>query len=72
MFTNLDEGGIANWSSNLVTNMSVLNSAAPATVDWFAVIVSAFAFVGIVRWKCEIIPVVIAASVAGLVVKPLV
>ena len=42
---------------------------APGTVDWFAVLLSAFAFVGIVRWNWDVIPVVIGAGAAGLLIK---
>ena len=40
-------------------------------VDWFAVIVCASAFAGMVRWKWEIVPVVLGAGVAGLIFKML-
>jgi chromate transporter len=42
---------------------------APSTIDWFAVVVTAVAFLGLVKWKWEIIPVVFAAGAAGLLFK---
>jgi chromate transporter len=36
------------------------------TVDWFAVVVSVVAFAGMVRWKWNIVPVVIAAGILGI------
>lgn len=43
----------------------------PATgsVDWFAVIVCVVAFVGILRWKWNIIPVILGSGLAGLLFK---
>jgi chromate transporter len=35
-------------------------------VDWFAVVVSAVAFVGLVKWKWDVIPLVVGAGLAGL------
>jgi len=37
-----------------------------APVNWFGVVVSALAFTGIVRWKWDLIPVVLGAGFAGL------
>jgi chromate transporter len=41
----------------------------PATgrVDWFAVIICVIAFAGILRWKWNIIPVILGSGLAGLV-----
>jgi chromate transporter len=41
----------------------------PATgnVDWFAVVVCAVAFVGILRWKWDIVPVVLGSGLVGLI-----
>jgi chromate transporter len=39
---------------------------APQTIDWFSVAVSVLAFAGIVRWKWDIIPVVLGAGALGL------
>lgn len=39
------------------------------TVDWFAVVVCAIAFVGMVKWKWNIIPVVLGAGASGLIYK---
>ncbi len=36
-------------------------------IDWFAVVVAAVAFVGMVRWKWDVIPVVIGSGIVGLV-----
>ena len=38
-------------------------------VNWFGILVCALAFVGMTRWKWDIIPVVLGASVAGLLYK---
>jgi hypothetical protein len=35
-------------------------------VDWFGVAVSAVAFVGLVKWKWEVIPLVVGAGLAGM------
>lgn len=35
-------------------------------VDWLAVVVACAAFVGMVKWKWEIVPIVLAAAVLGL------
>jgi chromate transport protein ChrA len=36
-------------------------------VDWFAVVVCAFAFVGMLRWKWNIVPVVLGSGLVGLI-----
>lgn len=36
-------------------------------VDWFAVVVCAIAFIGMVRWKWDIVPVVIGSGLLGLI-----
>ncbi|MDB6126084.1 MAG: chromate transporter [Pedosphaera sp.] len=38
-------------------------------LDWFALAVSAIAFIGIIKWKWDVIPVVIASGLAGLIFK---
>ncbi len=38
-----------------------------ATIDWFAVIVSLVAFLGMLRWRWDIIPVVLGAGALGLI-----
>ena len=38
-------------------------------LDWFALSVSLLAFVGMVKWKWDVIPVVLGAGVAGLLFK---
>jgi chromate transporter len=40
-------------------------------LDWFAVVVSLVASVGMVKWKWDVIPVVLGASIAGLLFKML-
>lgn len=45
---------------------------AAKTVDWFAVVVCAIAFAGILRWKWNIIPVILGSGLAGLIWKLLV
>jgi chromate transporter len=40
-----------------------------APVNWFGAVVSAIAFVGIVKWKWDIIPVVFGAGALGLIYK---
>jgi chromate transporter len=42
------------------------------TIDWFAVVVCAVAFVGMIKWKWDVIPVVLGAGVAGLIYKAIV
>src|SRR5437763_11423683 len=42
---------------------------APRTLDWFALIVAAVAFVAILKWKWDIIPVVLGAGALGLIYK---
>jgi chromate transporter len=39
------------------------------TVDWFALALAAVAFVGMVKWKWDIIPVVLGAGSLGLLYK---
>jgi chromate transporter len=41
------------------------------TVDWFAVVVCVAAFIGMTRWKWDIIPVVLGAGLVGLIFKML-
>jgi chromate transporter len=38
-------------------------------LDWFALVLSAVAFVGMLKWKWEVIPVVIGSGLVGLVYK---
>jgi chromate transporter len=45
------------------------SSAGIWTADWFAVAVGAVAFAGLVKWKWDIIPVVLGAGVMGLVYR---
>jgi chromate transporter len=55
----------------VVMNLAVwfaINALFPGhgTVDWFAVVISAVAFVGMLRWKWDIIPVVLSAGALGI------
>jgi chromate transporter len=36
-------------------------------VDWFAVVVCAVAFIGMLRWKWDIVPVVLGSALLGLI-----
>jgi chromate transporter len=38
-------------------------------VDWFAIAVSTVAFIGMVRWKWDIVPIVLGAGLAGLIFR---
>jgi chromate transporter len=38
-------------------------------MDWFLLLLSIVAFVGMVRWKWDIIPVVLGCAVIGLLLK---
>ena len=38
-------------------------------MDWFAIVVSLIAFFGMLKWKWDIIPVVIGSALLGLVFK---
>jgi chromate transporter len=56
----------------VVLNLAVwfaLNALFPtrAAIDWFALIVSLVAFVGMLRWKWDIIPVVLGSGLLGLI-----
>ena len=55
----------------VVMNLAVwfaINALFPGhgAVDWFAVVISAVAFVGMLRWKWDIIPVVLSAGALGI------
>jgi chromate transporter len=41
----------------------------PAVIDWFAIALAAIAFVGLLRWKWDIIPVILVAGLLGLVCR---
>ena len=58
----------------VVMNLAVwfaLNALFPgrAAIDWFAVVVSAIAFVGMLRWKWDVVPVVVGSGLLGLIYK---
>jgi chromate transporter len=38
-------------------------------LDWFALVLSAVIFVGMLKWKWDVIPVVIGSGLVGLVYK---
>ena len=38
-------------------------------IDWFATVLAAIAFAGMVKWKWDIVPVVIGGGIAGLLYK---
>ena len=40
-------------------------------VNWFAVVVSVVAFIGMARWKWDIIPVVLGAGIVGILYRSL-
>ena len=42
---------------------------ATKTVDWFAFVVSATAFSGMMKWKWGVIPVVLGAGILGIIYK---
>jgi chromate transporter len=44
----------------------------PIAVDWFAVVVSVIAFIGMTRWRWDVIRVILGAGVAGLIFKMLI
>ena len=61
----------------VVLNLAVwfgLHVVFPAanTIDWFAVVVGVAAFIGMNRWKWDIIPVVLGAGLVGLLFKMLI
>jgi chromate transporter len=39
----------------------------PGAIDWFAVVICAVAFVGMLRWKWDVIPVVVGSGLLGLI-----
>jgi chromate transporter len=39
------------------------------TIDWFALILSAIGFAGILKWKWNVIPVVVTSGIAGLLCR---
>ena len=41
------------------------------SLDWFAAVVSLIGFIGMVKWKWDVIPVVLGAGAAGLIFKML-
>src|ERR1700739_430332 len=55
----------------LTTTLSAVTVTFPTarTVDLFAILVGLVAFAGMVRWKWDIVPVVLTAGFAGLIFK---
>ena len=45
---------------------------APRAIDWMAFAISAVALVGMLRWKWDVVPVVLGAAVVGVIVKTVV
>jgi chromate transporter len=43
----------------------------PGTANWFAITLAAVAFAGILRWKWDVIPVILAAGLLGLLYRGL-
>jgi len=41
----------------------------PGVIDWFASAISAVALLGMLRWKWDIIPVVLGSGLVGLIYK---
>jgi chromate transporter len=41
----------------------------PTTLDWFAVGICVVSFIGLIRWKWDVIPVVCGASIAGILYR---
>jgi len=55
-------------SSELAVGLHVIFPG-DGVVDWFAILVGTVAFLGMVRWRWDIIPVVLSAGFAGLIFK---
>ncbi len=56
----------------VILNLAVwfgLHALFPAgrTIDWFALILSTIAFIGMLKWKWNVVPVVIGSGLAGLI-----
>jgi chromate transporter len=45
---------------------------APHAVDWFAVLIGAASFLGLVKWKWDVIPLVAGAGIAGVMFRLLI
>jgi chromate transporter len=41
----------------------------PGVIDWFAMAIGTVAFAGMVKWKCDIIPVVLGSAAVGLLYR---
>jgi hypothetical protein len=46
-----------------------MKSFSNGVVDWFAIVVVSGAFIGLTRWKWDILPVVFGADFSGLVFR---
>ena len=58
----------------VILNLAVwfgLHAVVPAgrTIDWFALTLSTIAFIGMLKWKWNVIPVVIGSGIAGLLYR---
>lgn len=56
----------------VILNLAVwfgLHALFPAgrTIDWFALILSVIAFIGLLKWKWNVVPVVLGSGLAGLI-----
>ena len=56
----------------VILNLAVwfgLHALFPAgrTIDWFALILSVIAFIGMLKWKWNVVPVVLGSGLAGLI-----
>lgn len=56
----------------VILNLAVwfgLHALFPAgrTIDWFALILSVIAFIGLLKWKWNVVPVVIGSGLAGMI-----
>jgi chromate transporter len=58
----------------VILNLAVwfgLHALFPAggAIDWFALILSAIAFIGMLKWKWNVVPVVLGSGIAGLIYR---
>ena len=45
---------------------------APNVIDWISLAISAVALIGMLRWKWDVVPVVLGAAVSGVILKTLI
>jgi type IV secretory pathway TrbL component len=54
----------------LITIIALLFSfRAPGIIDWFAIALCALAFIAMLRYKIDIVPVVLASGLFGLLLR---